>query len=126
MRSRLLFVTKVSSALAVAILIAWISYWAGFAKALQIAQYDNQLHDAAQAKEYDHLAEKLAAGKIDDVTSHMKTVSDILRQQITVSGNEHLSLMELLFPGPGISLVRYYNERRAGDAVDAQREKNGR
>jgi len=126
MQRRLLFVTKFSCVLAVACLVAWISYWAGFVKALQIGQYNNQLHDAAQANEYDYLAKKLAAGKLDDVTSHLKTVSGTLKQQVTVGGSERLSLMDLLVPSSGISLVRYYNERRAGDAVDAHRQKNGR
>lgn len=123
MQRRLMFVTKVCSVLAVACLVAWISYWAGFAQALQIGQYNNQLHDAAQANEYDYLAKKLAAGKLDDVTSHLKTVSSILKQQVSVEGSERLSLMDLLVPGSGMSLVRDYNERRAGDALDAQRHK---
>lgn len=123
MRSRLLFVTKVCAALAVAFLVAWISYWAGFAKALQIGQYNDKLHDAAQASEYDFLAKELAAGKLDDVTCHLKTVSGILEQQVTIGGSERLSLMDILVPGSGMSLVRDYNERRAGDALDAQRHK---
>ena len=126
MRSRLLFVTKMFCVLVVAFLVAWISYWAGFVKALQIGQYNNKLHDASQAAEYDFLARELADGKLGNVGYHLKTVSGILKQQVNVGGSERLSLMDLLVPGSGISLVRDYNERRASDALDAQRHKVAR
>jgi hypothetical protein len=38
---------KIGSALAGVLLIAWMSYWAGFSKALVIGLYSDQLHSQA-------------------------------------------------------------------------------
>ncbi|MDY1547576.1 hypothetical protein [Luteibacter sahnii] len=104
---------KASLLLAMAFLIGWISYWAGFSKALQIGLYVNQKHDQSQALEYDQLVAQLDSKKIEEVRAHLKGSSDILKEQASLQGSETNSVSDLLFPTGGLSLIRDYNTHRA-------------
>jgi len=111
---------NVGSILAGLLLVGWMSYWAGFSKALVIGLYSDQLHNQAQAREYEVLASKLAAGRSDEVGSHLKVVSAILKQQANVAGSKDLSVLDLLIPSSALSLVRDYEaQRRHAAARDA-------
>jgi len=111
-RAHIMSLLKVGSILAGLLLVGWMSYWAGFSKALVIGLYNDQLHNQAQAREYEVLASKLAAGRSDEVSSHLKVVSAILKEQANVAGSEHLSVLDLLIPSSALSLVRDYEARR--------------
>ncbi|NID13856.1 hypothetical protein [Luteibacter yeojuensis] len=118
---------KVACILAAFLLVGWMSYWAGFTKALEIGLYNNQLHDEAQAREYEVLASKLAAGRTEEVRSHLNVVGDILKQQARIAGSEDFSVLDLLVPSSALSLVRDYEARRRhasarGSAPDSSRE----
>src|SRR3569833_2821632 len=108
MRTNTASLLKVGSILAGLLLVGWMSYWAGFTKALEIGLYIDQLHNQAQAREYEVLVSKLAAGRSDEVGSHLRGVSDILKQQASVAGNEDLSVLDLLVPSSALLLVRDY------------------
>jgi hypothetical protein len=99
--------------LAGGLLIGWISYWAGFSKALEIGLYINQRQDLSHAPEYDWLVTQLDSGKVEKVRSHLKGLSNILKEQANLQGSESNSILDLLLPTGGLSLVRDYNARRA-------------
>lgn len=113
MRGKVPLLIKVSLLLAGGFLIGWVSYWSGFSKAIEIGQFVNQRHDLSQATEYDQLAAKLESGKVEEVRSYLEGLSGILKEQASLQGSETNSVLDLLLPKGGISLVRDYNVNRA-------------
>ncbi|MGF6712068.1 hypothetical protein QFZ41_003032 [Luteibacter sp. W1I16] len=56
---------------------------------------------------------QLESGKIEEVRSHLKVLSSILKEQSKLQGSETNSISDLLVPTSGLSLVRDYEARRA-------------
>lgn len=101
----LLFVAAMS-------LTAWISYWLGFSKSLEISSYIDRRRDLSLSMEYKHWVAKLDSGNIQEVRSDLQSIGDILNEQAAIKGGEGNRLLDILVPTGGFSLLRDYDADR--------------